>query len=175
MRRILVLFLCSALFPAAVFGAAGSASKYFKPGDNGGETAVGYSINASGGALAVNSAAARFALDGVLSIEGTFGFATGDGTDFFIVGGKAIYVLKKYPSFNVYGAGGLNIGYEAPDAGGSSVLIGPYVGCGVEYFIALNLSFSAEFGVAAYFGNDYSRFATYGECISNLGIRYYLD
>jgi hypothetical protein len=175
MKKTILLFLCLALFPAGVFAAGTSASKYFKPGDNGGEIAVGYSLSAAGLPAGVNSAIARFALDGVLSIEGSFGFSTGDRTDFFIAGGKAIYVLKKYPSFNIYSAGGVNFAYEVPDSGGSLFLIGPYIGCGAEYFIALNLSFSAEFGVAAYFGDNYSRLGTYGECISNLGIRYYLD
>lgn len=134
--------------------------------ENGGFIAVGYVHNAF---------AVRFALSDLLSLEGSFGFRSGDGDDSVTAGGRALYVLKKYNDFNIYGFGGVNLGYYDPETGDSSVIFSPSAGTGVEYFVVRNLSVSAEIGIEANFQKDWNFVATRSNWLSIFGFRYYLD
>ena len=86
-----------------------------------------------------------------------------------------MYVLKKYNDFNIYGFGGVNLGYYDPETGDSSVIFSPSAGTGVEYFVVRNLSVSAEIGIEANFQKDWNFVATRSNWLSIFGFRYYLD
>jgi hypothetical protein len=134
---------------------------------NGGYISIGY----VSGALA-----ARAALNDILSLEGTFRFRSGDDEDNFAAGGRALYILKRYSSFDIYAFGGVEIGYTNSGGNGdSSTVFGSKVGTGVEYFLARNLSLSAEMGVSAVFEDSWHVVSTFSDWLSVIGFRYYLD
>ena len=164
MKKILVALGCVVIFSSVIF--AQKVESVTVKRENGGFIAVGYVHDAL---------ALRVALNDLLSLEGSFGFRAGDGDGELIVGGRALYVLKKYNDFNVHAFGGLNIGYVDPEFGDASTVVRPTVGAGIEYFLAYNLSISAEMGVAANFRKDFNFVSTYSDWLSVFGFRYYLD
>jgi opacity protein-like surface antigen len=181
MKKILTALVCAILLSSVVF--AGSDKNKNASSDKSKNARVDNSVTVkskNGGFIAVgyvhDALACRIALSDLLSLEGIFGFREGDGDDAFVAGGRALYILKKYNDFNVYGFGSLNVGYASPDNDGdSSTFIGPSLGAGIEYFIARNLSISAEMGVEANFQKDWNFVSTYSDCLSVFGFRYYLD
>ncbi|MCL1972729.1 MAG: hypothetical protein FWG57_07070 [Endomicrobia bacterium] len=164
MKKIVVALGCIVIFSSVIF--AQKAESITVKRENGGDIAIGYVHDAL---------AFRVALNDLLSLEGSFGFRAGDGDDGFIVGCRALYVLKKYTDFNVHAFGGLNIGSVNPEIGDSSSIVRPVAGAGIEYFLAYNLSISAEMGVAANFQKDFNFVSTYSDWLSVFGFRYYLD
>ena len=143
---------------------------------NGGQMAVGYSsLDYSGDNDSIDNLAFRYRINDLLSVEGLLGFSAGDNSNVFGFGGKVFYTLKEYSTFNVYGTGGMILGIVDPEDGSSMTVFGIMAGVGVEYFIARNLSVSSELGLAGSFMEDNNTFGTFGNWVSNLGIRYYLN
>ncbi|MDR3113684.1 MAG: porin family protein [Endomicrobium sp.] len=150
---------------------------------NGGKFALGYVHNGFGLSVAGidsgNSLSARYNLGPSvdrLSVEGSLGFVAGDGPEFFAVGAKGLYDLKRYPSFDIYVFAGAD--YTSADIGNTEASTSFFAlsgGAGIEYFILGNLSVSTEFGLGAVFGDNHTSFGSFGNWLSNLGIRYYFD
>ena len=170
MKKILVFALFAFLISSASYSYA--AEPLTVKNENGGFLAVGYIDQAI---------AVRVALSDLLALEGSFGFKSENDSnkndsynyDEYTAGGRALYVLTKYNDFNVYGFGGLFIGYINPADGDSSIGTSAKLGAGIEYFIVPNLSVSAEMGALISFHDDYSMTSTYSDWASVLGFRYY--
>ncbi|MDR2192283.1 MAG: hypothetical protein LBO62_05345 [Endomicrobium sp.] len=149
---------------------------------NGGKFAVGYIHNSVSSLIAtedgVSALAARYDFSPTLnklSVEGSFGFISGDAADFFSIGAKGIYDLKNYPSFDVYSFAGANYMSVDLEEGGSDSIFALTAGAGIEYFVLSNLSVSTELGLAVEFGDNHTVFGLFGSWLSNIGIRYYFD
>jgi hypothetical protein len=174
---LLVFAVAGVCFAAPKKTDAASKKSVAAPSLNGGKFAAGYVYNGFGlnasGVDAGSSIALRYDLSSVvnkLAVEGSFGFITGDGPDFFALGAKGIYDLQKYPSFDLYGFAGADYASLS-----STSFMTLSVGAGIEYFILSNLSVSTEFGLGAVFGDNYTSFGIFGNWLSNLGVRYYFD
>lgn len=161
---VLVMFVCA----AAAFAQSSSNAPIEVKSYNGGFIGIGYVHEA----LAV-----RVALNDLLSLEGSFGFKSGDDEEKYAAGGRALYILNQYNDFNVYGFGGLEIGYtnHGKNDDSSTTTFGIRLGAGVEYFLARNLSISAEMGLGADFEDGWHMVSTFGDWMSVFGFRYYLD
>ncbi|MDR1196495.1 MAG: porin family protein [Endomicrobium sp.] len=160
---LLVMFVSSSVFAAPSSFSSNAAEK-----ENGGFVGIGY----------VNQAlAVRVALSDLLSLEGTFGFRSGDIDDSFAAGGRVLYILKRYEKFNLYNFGGLELGYTNSGIKDdkSSSTFGASLGIGIEYFLVYNLSISAEMGIGAYLESSWHTVSTFGDWMSVFGFRYYLD
>ena len=181
MKKLILSALLIAVVAVSGFAASHKAADFKSL--NGGKFAVGYIHNGFGlSSVGLNSAgslAVRYDLGSVadnLSVEGSFGFVAGDSPDFFAVGVKGIYDLQKYSSFDLYVFAGSD--YVSADSGNLTGSVSSFTlsaGAGIEYFIAQNLSLSTELGLEASFGDNNTSFGTFGNWLSNLGVRYYFS
>jgi hypothetical protein len=133
-----------------------------------GQFAVGYTIPRD-----IPSFVVRFQMDYLWSIEGALGFSTGDNEDAFLVGGKAIYLLKTYNKLDVYATGFVQVGTKENAYEDNKGFFRAGLGGGVEYFIIPQLSISTELGLAFDSYDSKSSFATFASWLPEVGVRYY--
>jgi len=181
MKKIVSVALCLMFASSAVFAqskaasagksTASSAKTTSSKTKNGGAIAIGYTTGLSD----ADTIAIRFGVSDIVAIEPMFGFSVATGNTVFGFGGKVLFTLKEYSSFNLYGFGGMGLNVVSPTGADTAVTFGVNFGVGVEYFLARNLSISTEVGMGGAFAKGNSSFGTFGNWMSNLGFRYYFN
>ena len=126
----------------------------------------------------IPSLSARYWVNDEVGIEGIAGFTTGDSEDSFILGAKALGILKSYNSLNIYvsaliAAGTAN--FKSPGGSGVNTMFKAAAGVGVEWFVLDNLSLSTEIGFGFFNCTNVSKqFGFYADWLPQAGVRYYL-
>ena len=180
MRKFAIALLCVMFASSMVLAASGKNSASIKSstsGANEGQMAIGYFYGSLiGGTQAISF---RYCATDMFAVEGLLGFTTNDnlfggtGGSIFAFGVKSYYIFKRYSSFNFYGTFGMSLGMISPKQGDSQTAFGILGGVGIEYFIVRNLSISSELGLAGSFMKNDNAFGTFGDAMSNFGLRYY--
>jgi hypothetical protein len=141
--------------------------------DTAGRFGLGFNSQLNGG---LGSFALRYWSSASLGFEGIFGFALGDDSKIFDIGGKILIPVKKAQNLNLYGFGLLGLDSVTREIAGedetdTGVIIGG--GFGTEFFFngIPDLAFLAEMGIG--YNSNTKVFGTFGNWLSTVGLRYY--
>ena len=120
--------------------------------------------------------AARYYLTDRVGLEGFFSFRTvssdysGRFGNAYVVGVKALGIIKSYKKLNVYASSTVGV-HSGRDSKQDVILI---EGLGIEWFVLDNLSLSLESGLRLTSGNNFTIFSSDVDDIPNVSVRFYL-
>lgn len=170
MKKFFILLSCIVFLSGVSFTA--EKSKREKRTD-GKTTAIGFNSQLSD--LGLTSLAIRHWASKKIALEGIFGFSVGDDK-IFDLGGKLIGLIKSQQNLNYYWFGLLgieNYDIQATNQNDTTVTVG--AGLGFEFCISQipNLYFGIEYGLG--YDSASEQFGTFGNWLSSVGIRYYVN